>query len=221
MRKRIHFRRRRWNPRLFILALIAILLIVSLIFGIRSCMRKKDRYTIIVYGIPVHTDLVPEGNAARPGRTRTIKYIVLHETGNTAKGSNAAAHSNFLLHNNSSTTSWHYTVDDHEIYHHIPDHEVAWHASDRLNNPGGNLNGIGVELCVNEDGDFEKTFDNAARLVAYLLQEYDLSLQDIKQHADFVDKNCPEHIRDENRMDEFRNLVSDYIVAADTASSNS
>ena len=216
MRRRIHFSRRRWNLRLLILALAVVLLLMALVFGIRACMQKYDRYTTVVYGVPVHTALIPEGNVARPGITRTIKYVVLHETGNTQKGSNAAAHSTFLLYNNTSTTSWHYTVDDHEIYHHIPDHEVAWHASDQLTDPGGNLNGIGVELCVNEDGDFEKTFDNAARLVAYLLQEYDLDLEDIKQHADFVEKNCPERIRNENRMEEFRNLVASYMQQGST-----
>ena len=78
--------------------------------------------------------------------------------------------------------------------------------------PGGNLNGIGVELCVNEDGDFEKTFDNAARLTAHLLTEYDLSLDAIRQHADFTQKNCPERIRNEGRMEEFRALVARYLA---------
>lgn len=202
-------RRRKLRPAL--LLLIAALLL-ALVFGIRACARKQDRYVSFAYGVPIHTVLIPEGSASRPGETRTIRYVVIHETGNTARGSNAAAHSNYLLHNNTSTTSWHYTVDDHEIYHHIPDDEIAWHASDMRKTPGGNMNGIGVELCVNEDGDFEKTFDNAARLTAHLLSEYDLSLDAIRQHADFTQKNCPERIRNEGRMEEFRALVARYLA---------
>jgi len=79
-----------------------------------------------------------------------------------------------------------------------------------LESTGGNRNGIGVELCVNEDGDFETTFDNAARLTACLLESYRLDTDDIKQHADFTNKNCPQSIRDENRMDEFREKVKYY-----------
>ena len=114
--------------------------------------------------------------------------MVIHETGNTAEGSDAAGHSAYLLSGKSGDTSWHYTVDDHQIYHHIPDDEIAWHAGDRRTRDGGNLCGIGVELCVNEDGDFEKTFNNAARLTAYLLDTYGLQLGDVKQHADFMDQ---------------------------------
>lgn len=105
--------------------------------------------------------------------------------------------------NSDIKTSWHYTVDDKEIYHHIPDNEVAWHAGDKQKEDGGNLNGIGVELCVNQDGDFEKTFTNATKLVAYLLKEYDLPLDAIKKHGDFINKNCPSSIIKNNRMGEF------------------
>ena len=118
---------------------------------------QESVYPEEIFGIPVHTELLPETLPARPGERRTIKYVVIHETGNTAEGSDAAGHSAYLLSGKSGDTSWHYTVDDHQIYHHIPDDEIAWHAGDRRTRDGGNLCGIGVELCVNEDGDFEKT----------------------------------------------------------------
>lgn len=162
------------------------------------------------HGVPVQTLYIREGDAARPGIKRKIKYIVLHETGNSAKGADAARHAMYLRFNNEDDTSWHYTVDEKEIYHHIPDGEVAWHASDGLDNPGGNRNGIGIELCVNSDGDFERTFDNAARLVAVLLDAYDLKPDDIRQHADFTNKNCPETIRNNGRMEAFVTLVEQY-----------
>ena len=113
--------------------------------------------------------------------------------------------------NDQSSTSWHYTVDDKEIYHHIPDDEVAWHAGDRETPDGGNMNGVGIELCVNADGNFDRTLENGAKLTAYLLKAYSLTTDDIKQHNAFTGKDCPQTIRNENRMQEFLNKVRQYM----------
>ena len=40
---------------------------------------------------------VPEDSPGRPGTLRTVKYIVIHETGNIAPGANAQRHSAYLL----------------------------------------------------------------------------------------------------------------------------
>lgn len=152
-----------------------------------------------VFEVPVHTQLIEINTKARPGIKRKIKYIVIHETDNFSLGTGAKNHAEFLNKNNVSSTSWHYTVDDKEIYHHIPDNEIAYHAATDI----GNLYGIGIELCVNKDGNFQKTFNNAAKLVAYLIKEYDLTIHDIKTHKDFSGKNCPASILKNNRMQEF------------------
>lgn len=159
-----------------------------------------------VYGIKVITKLINEGTDKRTGEKRKIKYIVIHETDNEKKGANAKNHAEYQLNNNESSTSWHYTVDSKEIYHHIPDNEIANHAGTYE----GNKYGIGIELCVNEDGDFEKTFDNAAKLVAFLLKEYNLDLEDIKLHHDFSGKDCPHIIINNNRVEEFIEKVEKY-----------
>lgn len=204
-------KKRRRRLRWVIIPLAAALVVLAIVLCVRSCRRQEDAFTQLVLGVPVYTELIPEGNPARPGIQRRIKYVVIHETGNRAAGSDAESHSNFLLYNNDSNTSWHYTVDDRQIYHHIPDTEVAWHAGDRREKDGGNMNGIGVEICVNQDGDFDKALDNAERLTAYLLKEYGLSVDDVRQHADFISKNCPETIRDQERMEEFLDKVRGYL----------
>lgn len=167
---------------------------------------KESSFPTNVYGVSVHTELIKNKTEARPGKKRKIKYIVIHETDNFEVGVGAKNHATFLKENNMKSTSWHYTVDDTEIYHHIPDNEVAYHAADEE----GNLYGVGIELCVNRDGDFEKTFENAAKLVAYLLKEYDLTIDDIKTHQDFSGKDCPHSILENNRMNEFINKVEKY-----------
>ncbi|MCI8360065.1 MAG: N-acetylmuramoyl-L-alanine amidase [Clostridiales bacterium] len=162
--------------------------------------------------VPVRTVLLTEGSAGRPGIKREIQYLVIHETANPGEGTGAKSHSNYLqAGGDGKGTSWHYTVDDHEIYRHVPDDEVAYHAS----SADGNTYGIGIELCVNEDGDFEKTFDNGARLAACLLKAYGLSANDLRQHGDFTEKNCPETIRNTGRWGEFTQKVKDYLKGLD------
>ena len=204
---------RRWAiaaPILVFAVVAAAFLVVTIVNHNRGPGPQDSVYPEEISGIPVHTELLPETLAARPGEKRTIKYVVIHETGNTAQGSDAASHSAYLLGGKSGDTSWHYTVDDHQIYHHIPDDEIAWHAGDKRARDGGNLCGIGVELCVNADGDFEKAFDNAARLTAYLLDTYHLGSGNVRQHADFMDKDCPQTIRDNKRWPEFLEKVQEY-----------
>jgi N-acetyl-anhydromuramyl-L-alanine amidase AmpD len=211
-------RRRRLRPPVLILLIaLGTLTVLGLCVGIHNLLSEKAPaepvYPDAVYGVPVHTVLMPEELEARTGVKRTIRYIVVHETGNTAAGADAKSHSDYLTGGKGGETSWHYTVDDHEIYHHVPDDEVAWHAGDTKDPEGGNAHGIGIELCVNSDGNFEKTLDNGAKLVAYLLRAYHLDLDAVTQHADYMEKNCPQTLRDTGRWEEFLSTVEAYYKA--------
>ena len=66
----------------------------------------------------------------RPGGSNPCKYITIHETGNAAKGADAAAHAAYLDSDagERDLVSWHYTVDDHAIVQNLPDAETAYHA---------------------------------------------------------------------------------------------
>jgi N-acetylmuramoyl-L-alanine amidase len=158
------------------------------------------------YGVPVITELIPEGTRARQGIKRRIKYIVIHETDNYASSAGAKNHSQFLL-TNPDGNSWHYTVDENEIYHHVPDNEIALHAGDSE----GNKYGIGIEICVNKGADYEKAVENTAKLTARLLKAYDLPISAVKQHYDFNGKDCPHLLRLDDHMDEFLELVKKYL----------
>lgn len=166
--------------------------------------------------LKIYEDIVPtKGNKVRPGTKRDKKWIVIHETGNTSKGANAKGHSAYIKNlaiANNTYKSWHYTVDDECAYHHIPDDEVAWHASDGSVEGGGNMAGIGIEICVNSDGDFAKARDNAAWLTAKLLKEHGLGISNVKQHHDFArdKKNCPQTIRNKGLWNDFLNAVKKY-----------
>lgn len=162
------------------------------------------------FGIPITHAYIPYESPRRPKEIRAIKYITIHETDNRSTSATALGHSNFLLGDTNDITSWHYTVDDKEIYHHVPDNEVAYNAGDNRERDGGNINGIGIEMCVNLGGDYEKTLDNTAALTATLLHVYDLTVEDVRLHADFMDKICPHRLITEGRVDEFMEKVRTY-----------
>ena len=72
-------------------------------------------------------DIIPEGRANRPRYKNPMLYATVHNTGNSDKGAGALAHSKYIKSDAAakSLVSWHYTVDDHVVYQHIPDKEAA------------------------------------------------------------------------------------------------
>ena len=126
----------------------------------------------------------------RPGVKRQIQYIVIHNTANSS--STAQNEVDYLSNpNNTSSTSFHIAVDDHQIIEAIPVNEIAFHAGDRT----GNRYGIGIEIC--ESGDFAKAKAHAAKLTAYLMKTYNLPIEQVKTHYDFSGKACPRLLLDD------------------------
>ena len=148
-------------------------------------------------GIAIQEHIISDGRKNRPGRdTNPDTYITIHETGNTAKGADAAAHGAYLdsAAGEDALVSWHYTVDDHAIVQHLPDYETAYHAGDGKDGPG-NATSIGIEICVNAGGDFAQAQANAASLVRLLMEEHGIPLDNVVQHNHWNGKDCPKTIR--------------------------
>jgi N-acetylmuramoyl-L-alanine amidase len=164
-------------------------------------------------GIEILHSHVPWGSPRRPGEIREIRYITIHETDNRRAGADAEAHSSLLSTDTTDITGWHYTVDDSVICHHIPDNEIAWNAGDNRSKDGGNINGIGIEMCVNVTNDFEQTLRNTAALTAELMIAYDLSMDRVKFHEDFMVKECPHRLISEGRKEEFLQMIRDAYTA--------
>ena len=148
-------------------------------------------------GLTIQEDIISDWRRNRPGRdTNPGAYITIHETGNAAKGADAAAHGAYLDSDagERDMVSWHYTVDDHAIVQHLPDYETAYHAGDGKAGPG-NTTSIGIEICVNAGGDFEAAKANAAALVRLLMEEHGIPLDNVVQHNRWNGKDCPKTIR--------------------------
>lgn len=58
------------------------------------------------------------------------------------------------------------------------------------------MNSIGIEICVNSDGDFRKAVENAAALVRKIMQEENIPFSNVVQHNYWSGKNCPRYLRD-------------------------
>ena len=152
---------------------------------------------VIDNGIAIQEHIISDGRKNRPGRdTNPDTYITIHETGNAAKGADAAAHGAYLdsAAGEDDLVSWHYTVDDHAIVQHLPDYETAYHAGDGKSGQG-NTTSIAVEICVNAGGDFEAAKANAAALVRLLMEEHGIPLDNVVQHNRWNGKDCPKTIR--------------------------
>lgn len=147
-------------------------------------------------GLRIQARYIDAGRKNRPGGVNPCGYITIHETGNAARGADAAAHGSYLnsAAGEAALVSWHYTVDDHAIVQHLPDGETAYHAGDGPKGTG-NARSIGVEICVNADGDFAKARENAASLVRLLMEEHGIHIGHVVQHNHWNGKDCPYTIR--------------------------
>ncbi len=77
----------------------------------------------------------------------------------------------------------------------------------KIANRGGNNNGIGMEVCVNEGADIYLNWQRSAKLAVKLLNDFNLTIDDIKPHHYFSGKNCPQTLRENKLWDNFINMV--------------
>jgi len=163
--------------------------------------------------VRVKQDILP--SSKRPGHSMNPDYITIHQTGNTSNGANAEMHARFL-HNNAPVPSWHETVDDEIAIQHLPYNENGWHAGDGSNGTG-NRNSIGIELCINNDGNYRKTVENGAKRAAELIKQGKVNKgypEALKQHYEWTGKDCPAQIRagkDGITWQDFVNKVGEYL----------
>lgn len=140
--------------------------------------------------------------------SKSIKYIVIHDTGNTSIGSDANAHYNYFNTKNRQASA-HYFVDDKQILRVIKDSDKSWHCGDgRGVNGITNENSIGIEMCVNRDGDFRKTYKSTLELTKYLMDKYNIPLENVVRHYDASRKKCP-HIFSENNWEKWYKFKKD------------
>lgn len=183
MRKTTHTKKRRRRRIPWGLLFLLIFLAGGIGFLRPSYKPIQQEEITAALGFPYKVQTLNESNK-RPAIKRRIKYIVVH---NTANENSTAQNERDYLSNplNTSSTSWHIAVDEKEAIEAVPLNEVAYHAGDKE----GNQYGIGIEVC--ESGNQEKTNENAAKVIAYLMKEYHIPIDRVLTHKDFSGKECP------------------------------
>lgn len=124
-------------------------------------------------------------------REGNIKYIVIHDTGNNNKGAGIENHFSYF-NNQDRQSSASYFVENDRVAMFVPDDYRSWHCGDGKGKYGiTNDNSIGIEMCVNVDSDFNKTYDKTIELCLYLMKKYDIKIENIFRHYDASRKVCP------------------------------
>lgn len=161
-----------------------------------------------INNIPVIIDLIPTSNkTSRPQRFLVVEYITIHNTGNSNINADAKMHTEYVD-NATGYVSWHFTVDDKSIYQELPINEVAWHAGDGANGIG-NTRSIAIEICENDMKNYAKAEENAIALIRYLIEEFNMPINNIRSHHSWSGKYCP-HIILDNGWDNFIDKINNY-----------
>ena len=133
--------------------------------------------------------------APRSGvKMTSISYITYHDTANANSGADARANANWMVNQYSVTTtarSWHYTVDAKQVIHSVPDDEITFQGDTYE----AYTTSIGIETCVNKGTNLDKVWHRMGKLCAKLMIMYDIDVAHIKQHYDWMGKECPHTLR--------------------------
>ena len=188
--------------------------------------QNKLWYTLNHRGVGTYVDQADLDSIFYPGykipNEENVIWIVVHESGMARPNEDAkclAEGQRNNLYNKSGyrSASWQYQVDDGVIYQSFPDSMEAWHAGGNYSGgphwPYGNTNGIGIEMCINADGNYDGALYMDTKLVATLVNRYHLSIENVARHYDFAGKECPAYMIRTSRWDEFRQRVNTELYA--------
>lgn len=88
----------------------------------------------------------------------------------------------------------------------------TWHCGDGKGQYGiTNANSIGIEICINSDGDRDKAISNTIELVRELMSELSIPINRVVRHYDASRKNCPASMRNDNWSEwyEFKKRITE------------
>lgn len=114
--------------------------------------------------------------------------VCIHNTYNNASANNEVTY----MQNNNNEVSFHIAIDEKEVVKGLPLNRNAWSSGD--GNGNGNRKYIHIEICRSTDyktNNFSIAESNTVDFVARLLKEKGWTIDNIKAHKDFANKNCP------------------------------
>ena len=128
----------------------------------------------------------------------TPKYIVWHDTGVRDQSDEGNANYFYSVYREASAN---YFIDENSITEVVAPGYVAWHCGDGNGKYGiTNYNSIGIELCVEADGNFKpETIANAVWLGKKLMKDFGIPFENNVRHYDASRKNCPQFLNTDGK----------------------
>lgn len=132
-----------------------------------------------------------------------VNYVVIHWTANESNGADNDAHYRYFNGGYRGANA-HIFVDEDGILQILPLNGYGWHAGKK----SMNLQSVGIEVCVNKDGDFNKAYKNSVYATAKVLKEFNLPISRLIRHFDVTGKHCPSYFVDDYRAKEYFNTTA-------------
>ena len=200
-------------------------------------LLKEDR-TYSAYGVTVKEFFLTQHNPNRISMPPIMQGkpigVTLHNTNsiNVTNTTMSEQYTRATQNGNMGTVRVHFYVDSVEAWQNLPLEQQSWHCGQRGRNDNaksiyGNAQTISIECIMQNEKDIHSE-DNAAKLIAYLLNQYNLSIDNLYTHnywcnvrngmSGTVDelntrydgyKGCPIFIRP--HWYEFKTTVSNYM----------
>ncbi len=217
---------KKWMQILFLGGkLLAIILFCCLLYtvirgiaghGKLADVLNEEKRTIICQNVTqkpaVTEDFLPVNPNSRPGYALyRVDNIFVHYTANP--GTSAAQNRSYfenLATTKETSASAHFIIGcEGEIIQCLPLEEIGYAVKTR------NQDSLSIECCyLQEDGKFtEDTYESLVILCAWLLNEYNLTPDDILRHYDEGGKKCPlYYVEHEDAWEQFKKDVRQKIV---------
>ena len=161
-------------------------------------IKNKSIINTIQYNLKFNYSFITDSK--KIGKNIIPSKIVFHNTANTASAENEIKWLNSK--DNTSSTSFHFAVDDKGVYQAIPTTKASYHAGDfQINNQS-----IGIEIAKSMLGDENQKdsgIKNATILISLLMNYYNIDIENVITHKDASGKHCPHDIFDRYGLESF------------------
>ena len=208
--------RRTRQQALYIRSGIAVLLILTAVLGVYSCVSGTGRASALAdvdaSQPEIDVQLLDVNPYSRPGtETEEITGIVVHYTANPGStAQNNRDYFNGLKDSHETEASSNFIVGlDGEIIQCVPTWEMAYASNSR------NIDTVSIECChPDETGKFtDETYRALVQLTAWLCVKFDLTEDQVIRHYDVTGKNCPKYfVENEDAWAQFKEDVAGAIA---------
>ena len=145
-------------------------------------------------------------------RRSPIKYIVIHDTGNPREGADALAHFNYINGGDRGASADFFVDSERIVQINNYTKYYTWHCGDGDGMYGiTNSNSIGIEICINPDGNYNIAVKKTIELTKHLMQKLNIPADRVVRHYDASRKNCPATMTKNNwaQWKDFKNRITE------------